>query len=573
LSLTNILLDPDTVINGAYTQTTRAPRSWQTTTTEGYDYTSEVAALAALATCVLTSGWGLGWGQSFASLLNVTNSMGVAAVSVGVSSVVSQAASGLILRDGNIEAVGRDLISSSSLRSLVTSMAGAALVQGLGEAFKLPLGIGQARTLPQHLQINVLRSAVNSGLSMAVEGTDPGVALRQGVRSVVASTLGGVGSNHIGSAYHEGVLDYITHKVLHAVLGAATGAILNEDALRGALSGAVGAVTAEVVADMFREDATQTALRVFKEKHEQAEKEERVLTKEELEIACKDALQKKADIAKMAAAAMAFGTGQDIHTATATATNAVENNYAQLGGAAMKVAFEIYVLTHEEEIVQTKEKICKIVAKKIGVEPKAVEVVFEILLMTGSITHAAKQSGKFLWKNVFKKITQKEIKKIKEPSGSFKGNKITPQERSEMGTFNSSVFDKKVTWTSPSGTKQPYKIYQRNDIDWNMLRTKGDRKFIGKTNADAAKAGLAPQLKDGHFATLHHIGQNAKGPLVEASTHLHSFESTKLPNGKRPFDILHSSHGAKAKHPEFPVNHEQFKLEAKKYWQYRAKDF
>jgi hypothetical protein len=347
LSLTNILLDPDTVINGAYSQTTRTPRSWQTTITEGYDYTSEVAALAALATCVLTSGWGLGWGTSLASALNVTNAMGAAALSVGVSSVISQAASGLILRDGNIEAVGRDLVSSSSLRSLVTSMAGAALVQGLGDAFKLPLGLGQARTLPQHLQINLLRSAVNSGLSMAVEGTDPGVALRQGVRSVVANTLGGLGSNHIGSAYHDGVLDYITHKVLHAVLGAATGAILNEDTLRGALSGAVGAVTAEVVADMLKQNAQEMTDQILTK----AEQKGRLLSPEEFKDAYNEELKKKADLARLAAGAMAFGIGEDIHTATATATNAVENNFlpaALIVAGVAWTAYDAYIAYRDE---------------------------------------------------------------------------------------------------------------------------------------------------------------------------------------------------------------------------------
>jgi hypothetical protein len=41
------------------------------------------------------------------------------------------------------------------------------------------------------------------------------------------------------------------------------------------------------------------------------------------------------------------------------------------------------------------------------------------------------------------------------------------------------------------------------------------------TNAEAANSDLSPQLKDGNFATLHHIGQNAKEPLVEASTKYH----------------------------------------------------
>lgn len=49
---------------------------------------------------------------------------------------------------------------------------------------------------------------------------------------------------------------------------------------------------------------------------------------------------------------------------------------------------------------------------------------------------------------------------------------------------------------------------------WNHVRTSGDKRFIGKTNAEAFGSGLAPQLLDGGFATLHHIGQDSRGPLA-----------------------------------------------------------
>lgn len=51
-----------------------------------------------------------------------------------------------------------------------------------------------------------------------------------------------------------------------------------------------------------------------------------------------------------------------------------------------------------------------------------------------------------------------------------------------------------IEWTAtrPTRTQQTYEIYQRNDIDWDMVITSGDKRFIGKTNADAATKGLAP---------------------------------------------------------------------------------
>ena len=33
--------------------------------------------------------------------------------------------------------------------------------------------------------------------------------------------------------------------------------------------------------------------------------------------------------------------------------------------------------------------------------------------------------------------------------------------------------------------KYPYEVFRRNDIDWNHVRTSGDKRFIGKTNAES----------------------------------------------------------------------------------------
>lgn len=67
-------------------------------------------------------------------------------------------------------------------------------------------------------------------------------------------------------------------------------------------------------------------------------------------------------------------------------------------------------------------------------------------------------------------------------------------------------------------------VYQRTDIDWNMVRTTGAKKGRGLTNAQAAeKYGLAPILNDGYVATLHHSQQRSVGPLFEASTRYRLF--------------------------------------------------
>ena len=125
----------------------------------------------------------------------------------------------------------------------------------------------------------------------------------------------------------------------------------------------------------------------------------------------------------------------------------------------------------------------------------------------------------------------------------------------------------KTQWTAtrPKGTQQNYTVNQRNDIDWEQVRQGGPKDFVGKTNFEAAtKRGLAPELPDGSFVTLHHIGQNSKGPLVEASTRYHGDFSKSGQN------ILHGQFGKKKPHPEHPVDHGKFRVDTREYWKWRV---
>ena len=95
---------------------------------------------------------------------------------------------------------------------------------------------------------------------------------------------------------------------------------------------------------------------------------------------------------------------------------------------------------------------------------------------------------------------------------------------------NNDVFGKSVNFNAgEGGTGITYKVFQRNDIDWEMVRSTGAKKGRGLTNAEAAeKYGLAPILDaDGNVATLHHSQQNSVGPLFEASTRYHNISNAK----------------------------------------------
>jgi hypothetical protein len=129
---------------------------------------------------------------------------------------------------------------------------------------------------------------------------------------------------------------------------------------------------------------------------------------------------------------------------------------------------------------------------------------------------------------------------------------------------DNAIFTNRTQWsaTRPRGTGQTYDVIQRNDIDWTRVRTDGPADFIGKTNAEAAAKGFSPQLADDSFSTLHHIGQDARGPLAEASTGYHGV-------GKSGQDALHSLYGRNMPHPDFPIDRRAFNVDTREYWKWR----
>ncbi len=139
---------------------------------------------------------------------------------------------------------------------------------------------------------------------------------------------------------------------------------------------------------------------------------------------------------------------------------------------------------------------------------------------------------------------------------------------STCSVSTSGVFSEEtVTWTAtnPKGTNQTYVVHTRNDIDWDLVRTKGPKRYVGKTNSYAASKGVAPQLNDGSIATLHHLGQKSTGGLVEASTRYHGV-------GKYGQKTLHGQFGYNKPHPTLPIDRKKFRYDNKEYWKWRVQN-
>lgn len=134
---------------------------------------------------------------------------------------------------------------------------------------------------------------------------------------------------------------------------------------------------------------------------------------------------------------------------------------------------------------------------------------------------------------VVRKTTEDSVEDVGKNAAEDAGKVVesgTSSELKVIGTYdNNNYFTRVVEFNAGSeGTGFTYKVYQRNDIDWNIVRTTGAKKGRGLTNAQAAeKYGLAPILNDGYVATLHHSQQRSVGPLFEASTRYHNISNAK----------------------------------------------
>jgi hypothetical protein len=122
---------------------------------------------------------------------------------------------------------------------------------------------------------------------------------------------------------------------------------------------------------------------------------------------------------------------------------------------------------------------------------------------------------------------------------------------------HSGVFHKEVEFTYKK-TGQKFTVTQRSDIDPNYVVTLKDGKQV--TNRQLMLEGKAPYTTAGECVIIHHIGQNAKGPLVEVTENTHN-------------PLLHKQYGTNEAHPTNPVVRGEFDPIREEYWKTYGETF
>ena len=186
------------------------------------------------------------------------------------------------------------------------------------------------KTFTEHLQKNAINAFVDSDLRMGIYGQKLGDALKQAAVSTALNTASGIAAQHIGAAYGGGSLNLFTHKIAHGALAGAaaatTASLLGNDPRKAALSAGLSAMVAETIAEFLSKDIETQARNMVRDADARGES----LTPDTLRAAVIQRLTNYGEWGKIGAAVTALLLKHDVHVAIDAATNAIENNHAQI---------------------------------------------------------------------------------------------------------------------------------------------------------------------------------------------------------------------------------------------------
>ena len=300
-----------------------------------------------------------GIAAKLATRLALGSKFATVAISAGFGALSGQAANALLQHRGDLGKVMRSLTESRNVKSLATTMLSAGILDKICGALKLPRKFAE-KSLKQHLQQNLARASVNTALNVVINKQDCNEALKAGLLDAAVTTAAGIAAQEIGMLYsesHPQRISSLQHKVMHAAVGAAAGAITGGG--RGAAAGALGAVVAEVVAESVTPDVDTVAKAGAKNARATAATAGATLTAEDIANAehasVTDATEHAADIGKLAAATVALLAKQNVAISIATATTALENNFAPSVLRQWGEKFKVLECLAADEVEETAE--------------------------------------------------------------------------------------------------------------------------------------------------------------------------------------------------------------------------
>jgi filamentous hemagglutinin len=237
----------------------------------------------------------------------------------GIATLATQASVSMINNGGKLSATLSDLGASANTRALLTSMATAGVVSGLGSAITIPNGAGNpialnqisaTSSIGQQLTANIINNTASAVVTSAINGTNLSQSLQNGIINAFISTGAAQEANAIGTAVPANINQF-ANLTAHAIAGciassatnASTGSGNQGSAGNACAAGAIGAAVGEYAASVYDPTAAN---------------------------ADKDTVAFASMMGGIAVAATG-GNAAQIQAGASAAGNAVENNYLLTG--------------------------------------------------------------------------------------------------------------------------------------------------------------------------------------------------------------------------------------------------
>lgn len=227
---------------------------------KSWDYKAQglsgpAAAVITIAVAVATNGMGAG-------LVGLEGGAWAAVANAGLSALASQAAVSLVNNGGDVGAVLKELGSSTTLRSLATSMISAGLTAGI--AGQLNIDTGLSAGIGDQVAYQSIRTLTNTVASAAINGADIGDTLKSNLISAVANVASAQLATQIGDIAGENQWNLeegdIRKVVMHAIAGCGVGQLSSQSCAAGAIGAGLQEILGSSMGSLSDDPATQIQL-------------------------------------------------------------------------------------------------------------------------------------------------------------------------------------------------------------------------------------------------------------------------------------------------------------------------
>ena len=194
-----------------------------------------VASLVAIGVTVATCGATATLAASMVASKTAAHVM----ITAGMSALIAKMTASMVMHNGHIERVASDLLSTDTLKTTVVAMISAGMLHQACKVLDIPLDFADRKEISEHLNYNLAKACINSGINVGINHQDKDKALLFLAVNTMLQT--------IVEANAKADLNNTTRIAMHTGAGYVSGLVTNLNPGQSALESFVGAAVSSGV--------------------------------------------------------------------------------------------------------------------------------------------------------------------------------------------------------------------------------------------------------------------------------------------------------------------------------------